>query len=284
MPQISIIIRTKNEEDSVGMTLQGIFRQKGDLSPEVLVIDSGSTDRTLEIAGTYPVKIITIPPSDFTYGHALNRGIRESSGKIACLLSAHSVPEGTEWLAELVKPITGGTAHATYGRQIPVKGVNPFEEVSLSRHFPETERAAGRVPFSNANCAFLRQMWEKVQFDEKLTSWEDYLWYILLKDSYTFRYCPRAAVSHSHPFSVRDIVQRRYNDGMAFRMIKDTYGIDVVEDLYPGMTAKLRMFLSDMASHAVFFSKKGYKKYILLIPVVRICAYFTYWRGFRSAG
>ncbi len=282
MSHISIILRTKNEEDFIGMALQSIFSQKVDYPFEVIIIDSGSTDRTLEIAGTYEVKIKNIPPEEFTYGYALNYGIRESYGEIVCLLSAHCIPESEQWLSELIKPITDGTAYATYGRQVPVKGVNPFEEVSLSKHFPETDKKDGRVPFSNANCAFIRKMWEQVQFDETLTSWEDYLWYMLLKDAYIFKYCPNAAVYHTHPFSVRNIIQRRYNDGRAFRIMKDKYGIDVFNDLYPGIKAKIRMFFNDLMNHVTFFRDKGYKKYILLIPVVRVYAYFNYWKGYKS--
>jgi len=282
MFQLSIIIRTKNEEDFIGKTLFSVFHQKGDYPFEVIIIDSGSTDRTLDIAGTYEVKILNISPEEFTYGYALNYGIRESAGEIICLLSAHCIPADEQWLSEMIKPITDGTAHATYGRQIPVKGVNPFEEVSLNKHFPETDIKDGRVPFSNANCAFIRKMWEKVHFDETLTSWEDYLWYMLLKDTCTFKYCPEAVVSHTHPFSFSSIVQRRYNDGRAFRIMKDKYGIDVFEDLYQGVSAKIGMFIKDMISHVRFFRKNGYKKYILLIPVIRIYSYFTYWKGFKS--
>ncbi len=282
MLKLSIIIRTKNEEDYIGKTLCGIFHQKGDCPFEVIIIDSGSTDRTLEIAGTYEVKILNISQEEFTYGYALNHGIRESAGEIICLLSAHCIPADEQWLSEMIKPITDGTAHATYGRQIPVKGVNPFEEVSLNRHFPETDKKDGRVPFSNANCAFIRKMWEKVHFDEALTSWEDYLWYMLLKDTCIFKYCPEAVVFHTHPFSFRNIVQRRYNDGKAFGIIKDKYGIRVFEDLYPGIRAKIGMVVGDMVSHVRFFGKNGYGKYILLLPVVRVFAYITYWKGYKS--
>ncbi len=282
MLQISIIIRTKNEENFIGKTLQSLFNQKVEYPFEVIVVDSGSTDSTLNIVRKYDVKIMNILPEQFTYGFSLNHGIGESSGKIICSLSAHCIPTSEQWLLELIRPITDGTAHATYGRQVPVKGVNPFEEVSLSKHFPENEKKTGRVPFSNANCAFMKKMWEKIKFDEMLPSWEDYLWYILLKDTYLFKYCPEAAVYHTHPFLIRTIVKRTYNDGKAFRILKEKYGIDVLNDTCPGIMSKIKIIIGDLMNHVTFFCKKGYKKHILLIPVVRLYAYFVYWKGYKS--
>lgn len=282
MFHISIIIRTKNEENSIGKTLQSLFNQKVEYPFEVIVVDSGSTDRTLDIVKKYDVKIMNILPEQFTYGFSLNHGIKESSGQIVCSLSAHCIPASEQWLLELIRPITDGTAHATYGRQVPVKGVNPFEEVSLSKHFPENEKKTGRVPFSNANCAFIKKMWEKLKFDKTLSSWEDYLWYIFLKDKYIFKYCPNAAVYHTHPFSIRTIVKHTYNDGKAFRILKDKYGIDVLNDTCPGIMSKIKIIIGDLINHVTFFCKKGYKKHILLIPLVRLYAYFVYWKGYKS--
>jgi glycosyltransferase involved in cell wall biosynthesis len=283
MVQLSIIIRTKNEEDFIGKTLDGIFHQKGDYPFEVIIIDSGSTDRTLEIAGRYKVKILNISQEKFTYGYSLNYGIGKSAGEIICLLSAHCIPADEQWLSEMIKPITDGTAHATYGRQIPVKGVNPFEEVSLNKHFPETDIKDGRVPFSNANCAFFRKMWEELHFDETLTSWEDYLWYWLQKKKFTFQYCPKATVYHTHPFSIRAIVKRTYNDGKAFGILKDKYGVDVLNDTCPNIIAKTKVIVKDLINHVTFLNENGYRKYILLIPVVRLYAYFAYLKGYISA-
>ena len=52
-PEISIIIRSKNEERLIGRVLTAIFQQDVDLRFEVIVIDSGSTDGTLDIVRTH---------------------------------------------------------------------------------------------------------------------------------------------------------------------------------------------------------------------------------------
>lgn len=279
---ISIIIRCKNEGMAIGKTLEMVVSQKIDVPFEIIIVDSGSSDDTREIAKKYTSRIFSIPPESFTFGYALNYGIERAGGTIIVNLSAHCLPVDGYWLSRLVSPILEGRAEACYGRQLPIKAVNPFEEVSLYKHFPDEEKKSGRVPFSNANCAFLRKMWEEVRFDEKIPSWEDYLWFLHLKDRYGFRYCSEAAVYHTHSFSLRAIERRAYNDGRAFSIFKRQYDIDLLEDAYPGLNKKAKMFLDDLRGHARFFQQRGYTRYIFFIPLVRFCAYMAYWNGYKS--
>jgi len=297
MDSISIVIRCKDEEKFIGLTLKKIFEQEINMPFEVIVIDSGSTDRTIEIVKNFDVELYQIAPEAFTFGYALNYGIERAKGTIIVNISAHCIPYNNQWLSELVRPIMEGNADATYGRQIPVEGVNPFEEVSLYKHFPEDEKKKGRVPFSNAACAFLKEMWIEMSFDEDMPSWEDYLWYLLMKDRYGFKYCPDSIVYHSHPFSLEWLKRRAFIDGQAFKLIREKYGIDLLDGLYPtiGKRVKwcprkilrffevaLRIFMDDVKQHLKFFKENGYLWQILLIPIVRFYAYKSYWKGYRS--
>jgi glycosyltransferase involved in cell wall biosynthesis len=282
MFQISIVIRAKNEGRFLNDTLNGLLRQKVDYPFEVLLIDSGSTDDTLAIAESYGTKIYSIDETSFSYGYALNFGIEKASGNIITCLSAHCIPLGESWLARLIKPICEGKAHATFGRQLPVKGINPFEEVSLHKHFPERNKEDSRVPFSNANCAFLKDMWFEMKFDEELPSWEDYLWYSLLKHKYSFQYCPDAAVYHTHPFSIKAVSERAYKDGRSFRMIRKKYGIDVLGEPGGIRRSKTGFLWNDLRRHIRLFAREGHVKYLLLAPVVRFSVYRAYWKGYKS--
>lgn len=294
---ISIVIRCKNEEKFIGLTLEKIFEQEINTPFEVIVIDSGSTDRTIEIVKNFDVKLYQIAPETFTFGYALNYGIERAKGTIIANISAHCIPRNNQWLSELVRPIVEGNAGATYGRQIPVEGVNPFEEVSLYKHFPEDEKKKGRVPFSNAACAFLKEMWIERRFDEEMPSWEDYLWYLLMKDRYRFKYCPDSIVYHSHAFSMEWIKRRAFIDGQAFKLIKKKYGIDLLDGLYPTFREKVKwgpqkiarflgvalgIFINDVKHHLRLFKKNGYLRQIFLIPIVRLHVYKAYWKGYRS--
>src|SRR4030067_158290 len=76
---VSILIRAKNEEKYIGKVLDAVFNQTYK-NIEVIVVDSGSTDKTLEIARKYPVNIYEIKPEDFTWGYSLNYGFLRAKG------------------------------------------------------------------------------------------------------------------------------------------------------------------------------------------------------------
>jgi glycosyltransferase involved in cell wall biosynthesis len=69
---ISIIVRYKNEEEAMDHALQKIITQEIDRPFEVVIVDSGSTDRTPEIVKQYPVRLFQMPPEWFSFGSALN--------------------------------------------------------------------------------------------------------------------------------------------------------------------------------------------------------------------
>ena len=282
MDKISIIIRSKNEERYIGQVLDGIFSQKIDIPFEVIVIDSGSTDRTLEILTGYDIRLFCIPAESFTFGYALNYGAERADGNIICNLSAHCIPVNNLWLKELILPIKNSSCQATFGRQVPIKGVNALEEVELKKLFPESHNIIGRVPFSNANCAFLKELWQEMKFDEKLPSWEDYLWYLLLNNKYKFYYCPAAAVYHSHPFSIKYIVKRAYNDGKAFKMIKNQYNIDLLDGDSNIMKLKLGTFIQEVKYHVRLCRESGFGSNILLIGIVKFLVNKAFRDGYAS--
>jgi glycosyltransferase involved in cell wall biosynthesis len=278
---ISIIIRTKNEESTIRQVLQKIFLQDIRHDFELIVVDSGSSDKTLDIARQYNAKVVSIPESKFSYGFSLNYGVHNSSGDIICSLSAHCIPCNNYWLQELVKPIQEGKSHATFGRQVPVLGVNPFEELFLERHFPEDVKREGRVSFSNANCAFIKKMWEEVKFDDYIFSWEDYLWYTLIKDKFVFQYVPSACVIHSHAFSFQRITRTALIDGKAFRYMKNRYNIDILQRT-SSLAGKLKYVIEDISSHFIFLLKKRYFSYFFMLPFLKVYMYFNYLRGYHS--
>lgn len=279
---VSVVIRARDEAQAIGQVLEKVRDQQADTHVEVIVVDSGSRDRTVEIARTYDTRLLVIPQTRFTFGYALNYGIAHAAGEIICCLSAHCVPCSTSWLSELVRPIGEESAQATFGRQVPVKGVNPFEEVSLQRHFPEAGGAATRLAFSNANCAFLKALWREQPFDEEIPGWEDYLWYLMLKDRHVFAYVPSAAVLHSHPFSWRRFAHTASRDGKALRYMRRAYRFDAIGER-GSAAGRLGYVFRDVADHAVCCLRAGYRGYAVLAPFVKLCYYAFFARGYLLA-
>ena len=98
MVETSIIIRTFNEEKHLVKLLEAI-QQQSYSNYEIILVDSGSTDNTLSIAGRYPVRIISIKPADFSFGYSLNTGCGQAHGEYLVFVSAHTCPLNSNWLS-----------------------------------------------------------------------------------------------------------------------------------------------------------------------------------------
>ena len=195
MKRASVLIRTKNEARGIGATLDAVFSQT--LPPhEVLIIDSGSRDQTLEIARPYPVKILTMSPKGWSYSRALNVGAREATGDFLVCLSAHSPPAGDEWLANLLRHFEDPSVAAVWGPRSPK---DPTERTGrLVRQEPGSYTFETRHwGLSNHNSAFRRCLWQEFPFDEALPATEDKAWAAeAMSRGYSIIYDPAAAVLH----------------------------------------------------------------------------------------
>src|SRR5690606_23254012 len=115
----SIVIRTLNEARYLGELLQAIERQDtGPFEVEVVVIDSGSDDGTLEIAQRHGCVITHITREQFSFGRSLNMGCEVARGDILVLISGHCVPTDEHWLRKLCQPIADGKVAYSYGKQV----------------------------------------------------------------------------------------------------------------------------------------------------------------------
>ncbi len=219
---VSIVIRTLNEARHLPAVFEAIQHQRlPDVKVEVVLVDSGSTDGTVEIASDNGARITTIDKSEFTFGRSLNRGCDAAEGEILVFISGHCVPVGTDWLAELIKPIRDGVAAYTYGRQVG-NGESKFSECQLlKKYFPETSKIPQQDFFvNNANSALTKSAWNHHRFDETLTGLEDMdLGKRLMNVGYKVAYCANASVYHLHDESWRQIKRRYEREAIALQKI-----------------------------------------------------------------
>jgi len=220
---VSILIRTKNEEKYIGKTLEAVFSQELD-NFNVLIVDSGSTDGTLEIAKKYPVEIYKIKPEEFTWGYSLNYGFRLTKGKIVVCLSAHSLPLSDDWLATIIANFSDENVAAVMCNTLPWPDCNPFDRRGLLKKFnmPKHDLSGGPpFIFGNVSSAIRKSVWEKVHFDEELSYCEDEDWMRKVKKlNYKVIYEPAAKVYHSHNETLSQIYKRTYNFAFAAQSLK----------------------------------------------------------------
>ena len=199
MAEISIIIRTKNEEKWIGHCLKSIYLQTLK-SFEIILVDNESSDHTIEIAKRYKVnKILKI--KDFLPGKALNDGIRASKGKFLVFISAHCIPKNNFWLENLRKNFEIHDKIAgVYGRQLPVSFTEDVDKRDLMLVFGRDYRIQKKdYFFHNANSMIKREVWNRFNFDETLTNIEDRLWgKHVINAGYQIAYDPESSVYHYH--------------------------------------------------------------------------------------
>jgi glycosyltransferase involved in cell wall biosynthesis len=75
---LSVVIITQNEEANIARTLQSVSLLLKEAPGEIIVVDSGSTDRTVEIAQSHGAKVFTEPWKG--YAAQKNSAIAKASG------------------------------------------------------------------------------------------------------------------------------------------------------------------------------------------------------------
>jgi glycosyltransferase involved in cell wall biosynthesis len=219
-PRISVVIRSFNEQNHIERLLTGIFAQSiRDI--EVILVDSGSTDRTLSIAANYPVQIRTIPSNEFSFGGSLNLGCRSAKGAIVVLASAHVYPVFQDWLEKLTAPFADPNVALVYGKQRGNEQTRYSEQRIFLKWYPQKSSPAQNHPFcNNANAAIRKAVWEKMSYDETLTGLEDIDWAKrAFKLSYRIAYAAQAEVIHVHSETARGIFNRYRREALAMKRI-----------------------------------------------------------------
>ena len=226
-PKLSIVMLTKNGGPLFAEVLAGLFACDGIAEAEVLVIDSGSTDKTLEYVAEYPqIRVHKISPSEFGHGRTRNLGVRMTTGDTVVFLVQDATPAAADFLTRLTAPVIEEGFAGTYGRQLPRPWTNRIEKIFLEHTYPnrrevrvglkEDELGIKDIFFSNVCSAIRREILEQTPFDESLIMSEDQLWakQVLLA-GHKILYEPAATVFHSHNYGLRDVFRRNFDSGVS---------------------------------------------------------------------
>jgi glycosyltransferase involved in cell wall biosynthesis len=216
----SVVIRAYNESKSIGRLLLGIQQQTvKDL--EIILVDSGSTDNTVDIALGYGARLVSISPEEFTFGRALNRGIAEGVGQFVVIISAHCYPVYPDWLEMLIEPLKDETVALSYGKQRGGETNQYSEQQFFRKYFPDISQPRQGNPYShNANAAVRRRLWEQHQYNENITGLEDLAWSSWAKEQgYGIAYVAEAEVIHLHDEGPPQVLNRYQREAIALKQI-----------------------------------------------------------------
>lgn len=273
--RVSIIFRALNEEKWFTDALEACRAlQTDELDVEIILVDSGSTDATLDIAQRFGCRIVHIKKADFTFGRSLNYGCEAASGDYLVFISAHCIPAHKNWLTNLIAPLQDGTADYAYGRQIG-HDVSRFSEHQIfAQYFPAYDKLPQDDGFiNNANSAIRRSVWEKHKFDEAVTGLEDMvLGQQVRNDGGQIGYVADAPVVHIHEETFSQTRRRYYREALTLRQI--------MPDMHFHLGDLVRyLFVAWLNDTSVALQKR---RLIRSLPEIFMFRLMQYWGTYRG--
>lgn len=216
----SLVIRAYNEARHLPRLLEGV-QQQSVRQVEIILVDSGSSDDTVQIAESYGAKIVRIQPQEFTFGRSLNLGLQAATCALVVIASAHVYPVYPDWLERLLEPFADESIGLCYGKQRGAATSKFSEHQIFARWFPETSQPRQNHPFcNNANAAIRRSAWQSHPYDESLTGLEDLAWAAWAQNQgWGVAYSAEAEIIHLHNETPLGVRNRYRREALAFKQI-----------------------------------------------------------------
>lgn len=228
MTRVSVVIPVKDGARWLPELLAALAREAPD---ELLAIDSGSTDGSVELLRASPgVELLEIPAAEFGHGRTRNLGAERTSGDVVAFLTQDATPL-PGWLDALRAGFAlDERVGAVFGPHLPRPETSPTIARELERHFagfaaPDggpALQAAGDEPFlSNVNAAYRRDCWEQIRFRDVAYSEDQAFGRDLLAAGWKKAYAPAMAVLHAHDYGVVEFMRRYFDE---YRGLRETTG------------------------------------------------------------
>ncbi|GAB4540741.1 MAG: O antigen biosynthesis rhamnosyltransferase RfbN [Thermodesulfovibrionia bacterium] len=225
---VSVIIPTLNAERYIHGLISSLKRQT--LKPEIIVIDSSSSDNTVGIADSLGAKTKIIVRGCFDHGGTRNTAVKLANGDILVFVTQDAMPVDEYLIENLIAPLKEPDIPASYGRQIPKDDAKPTERFSRLFNYPDkpfindkegiSKWGIRTFFFSNVCSAIRRKEFEEIGgFTEGLIMNEDMLLASrLIMRGYRIAYVHQARVIHSHNYSWLQQFRRYFDIGTFLRM------------------------------------------------------------------
>jgi rhamnosyltransferase len=225
MNKISIIIPTYNAQNYLPKLLDKIKNQSIN-EHELIIIDSSSKDKTVEIAKNYTDKVIVIPQNEFDHGGTRARAAELAKGRILVYLTQDALPYDDKTIENIIKVFEDENVGAAYGRQLSYEDTNLFGkhlrefnygEASYIRDKRDISKYGIKTAFlSDSFAAYRKSSLESIGwFKSDLILGEDtYAGAKMILSDYKLAYVAEAKVYHSHSYTVLQEFKRYFDIGV----------------------------------------------------------------------
>lgn len=207
---------------------------------EVIVIDSGSKDGTVEyLRKLKRVRLVEIASDEFGHGRTRNLGVQLADAEFVAFLTHDAEPFDENWLANLVMAAEHDPAIAgVFGRHIAHATASPFTKCDIDRHFEgflahplivsrdldlvryETDEGWRQLLhfYSDNNSLMRKSVWETLPYPDVEFA-EDQIWArSIIEGGYRKAYAPDAVVYHSHDYGFSEQLRRAFDESRNFKM------------------------------------------------------------------
>ncbi|HHX64190.1 MAG TPA: glycosyltransferase [Chloroflexi bacterium] len=229
-PTISVIIPVYNGAQTIEACLDSLLRQDYPAERyEIIVVENGSTDNTVEIVSRYPVRLLRCArrgPSP-----ARNMGIAKSQADVVAFTDADCVADPS-WLSQIVQPYVdpdiGGVGGAILAYHLAERSV---VELFCDEQSPLVNYYSGDHEFLphlfTANASYRRDVIQDVKrFNPRLVTGEDVdlAWRVQCHAGCKLAYMPEAIIYHHHRTTLRGLLRQYRQYGFGEIVLDTMYG------------------------------------------------------------
>jgi len=277
--KVTVVIPTKDAGRTFEYTLKRIREQQGIKELDIVIVDSGSKDETLEIAAKFGARVQTIVPENFNHGETRNLGASNADGDYILFTVQDALPIGKYWLYMLVTALEADEQLAAVTcRQIPSSDADLFACFSLWHHYTVTlqfyedrvfsggdtfdalpvDEKRRRAGLEDVCCCIKKEIFDQYRF-KRIQSSEDLdLGIRLMQGGYKLGYLFSAGVIHSHNRNPDYFLKRSYIDTKTVSKIVGFNSQEVCDGCSMneiiGSILTLYAALNDLATRADYLS------------------------------
>lgn len=200
---------------------------------ELLVIDSGSSDSSVEILRGYgdAITLIQIPNSEFGHGKTRQRAAEIAKGEFILFTTQDATPTHHRWLINMIEPFfLDKKIGCVFGRQVPRPTAIPSikrevktvfdnfgltESIVIARHkslVDGKEQTPIDSFFSDVNSAIRKDLNKKIPFRDLPYAEDQALAKDIQEAGYFKAYAPQGSVWHSNEYDIISFRKRKFDE------------------------------------------------------------------------